>query len=236
APFGECYLARPETGPEATEALEREREKLELLLEKTRRRLADDGFRARAPPAVVREAEEKARELADRLRRIDEHLNPRGSEPRRHDAPHSPKARSARRPAADPPSAPPAIESVALVQGKAAHPALGLGLWGLGRWKTEDEARTKATIARAVERGVRWFDTAEVYGGGRSERVLGDVLARTARADPPFFLATKVSWEHLRPSQLRAALVNSLERLGRPSVDEYLVHAPDDRVPLAQTM
>ncbi|EQD51239.1 Aldo/keto reductase, partial [mine drainage metagenome] len=115
-------------------------------------------------------------------------------------------------------------------------PPSGSGVWGLGRWKTEDEARTKATIARAVERGVRWFDTAEVYGGGRSERVLGDVLARTARADPPFFLATKVSWEHLRPSQLRAALVNSLERLGRPSVDEYLVHAPDDRVPLAQTM
>ncbi len=79
APFGECYLARPEAGAQATEALEREREKLAALWEKTRRRLADETFRARAPPEVVREAEEKARELADRIRRIDDHLSPRGS-------------------------------------------------------------------------------------------------------------------------------------------------------------
>ncbi len=81
APFGECYLARPAAGPAATETLAREREMLAALLAKTRGRLADEGFRARAPPAVVREAEEKARELADRLRRIDEHLSPSGSEP-----------------------------------------------------------------------------------------------------------------------------------------------------------
>ena len=74
APFGECYLERPPASGEETQALEREREKLHGLLEKTRGRLADEGFRARAPPAVVREAEEKARDLEERLRRIDEHL------------------------------------------------------------------------------------------------------------------------------------------------------------------
>jgi len=47
---------------------------------------------------------------------------------------------------------------------------------------------------------------------------------------------TKVSWEHLRPNQVRAALVGSLERLGRGAVDLYLIHAPDPRVPLAETM
>ena len=75
APLGECYLARPSDSPSATEALEREREKLSQLLDKTRARLDDPGFRSRAPPEVVRETEEKARDLAERRRRIDEHLN-----------------------------------------------------------------------------------------------------------------------------------------------------------------
>jgi len=116
------------------------------------------------------------------------------------------------------------------------HPELGLGLWALGRWRDEDEARTKAALGRALEQGFRWFDTAEVYGNGRSERLLGDVLARSASGAAACFVTTKVSWEHLRPAQVRASLVNSLERLGIPRVDLYLVHAPDPHVPLAETM
>jgi myo-inositol catabolism protein IolS len=131
---------------------------------------------------------------------------------------------------------PASIGSLPLAAGKKAHPALGLGLWALGRWTAEDEARTKATIGRAWEAGLRWFDTAEVYGGGRSERVLGDVLQRAAPGGPEPFVVTKVSWEHLRPTQIRASLANSLERLGRTSVDLYLVHAPDAKVPLSETM
>jgi aryl-alcohol dehydrogenase-like predicted oxidoreductase len=128
------------------------------------------------------------------------------------------------------------IESIPLPVGTKGHPAIGLGLWGLGRWTPEDEARTKASVARAYERGIRWFDSAEVYGGGRSERVLGDVLHRSADAGNDAFVVTKVSWEHLRATQVRAALVGSLGRLGRASVDLYLVHAPDPHVPLAETM
>ncbi len=75
APVGEVFLARPpETERSDWEALLKEREKLDGLLRKTRDRLADPGFRERAPPAVVKEAEAKAAELADRLQRIDEHL------------------------------------------------------------------------------------------------------------------------------------------------------------------
>ncbi len=149
----------------------------------------------------------------------------------------SPKPPSRRRPARPPASPTSAsIESIPLPGSPKAHPAIGLGLWGLGRWDAEDEARTKATIGRAYEVGVRWFDTAEVYGNGRSERVLGDVLRRTASGAPDAFVVTKVSWEHLRPAQVRASLVNSLERLARESVDLYLVHAPDPHVPLEQTM
>ncbi len=151
-------------------------------------------------------------------------------------------ARSAKAPArrAHTPSTGPApvptIGSIPLIAGRKPHPALGLGLWALGRWTPTDEARTKATIGRAYERGFRWFDTAEVYGNGRSERILGDVLTRAQGGAPEAFVTTKVSWEHLRPAQVRASLINSLERLGRTSVDLYLIHAPDAKVPLAQTL
>ena len=81
APVGECYVARPAAATHGSEALAREREKLSGLLEKTRGRLADPGFRARAPPELVRETEEKALDLAERIRRIDEHIKPDGSGP-----------------------------------------------------------------------------------------------------------------------------------------------------------
>jgi len=130
----------------------------------------------------------------------------------------------------------PRIGTLPLPGGGRPHPELGLGLWNIGRWTVEDEARVKATIGHAFEAGLRWFDTAEVYGGGRSERILGEVLHRTGDRSREAFVTTKVSWEHLRPEQVRASLINSLERLALRSVDLYLVHAPDPHVPLAQTM
>lgn len=128
------------------------------------------------------------------------------------------------------------IGTIELPSGARPHPEIGLGLWALGRWSFEDEARTKATIGRAYERGMRWFDTAEVYGNGRSERVLGEVLARAPEGAPDAYVVSKVSWEHLRPAQVRAAVVQSLEKMARSALDLYLVHAPDPRVPISETM
>jgi aryl-alcohol dehydrogenase-like predicted oxidoreductase len=145
--------------------------------------------------------------------------------------PASPAKRAARSVPKDGP-----IGEIPLRGAKRAHPAFGIGLWNMARWTAEDEARMKATIGRAYERGLRWFDTAEVYGNGRSERLLGEVLRRTTGGAPDAFVVSKVSWEHLRSSQVRASLINSLERLGRRSVDLYLVHAPDAHVPLTETM
>ena len=71
---GEYFILRPAASVEDTETLRRERDKLAALLRKTRARLADPGFRERAPPAVIQEAEEKARELDERLKRIDANL------------------------------------------------------------------------------------------------------------------------------------------------------------------
>ncbi len=70
-PHGEYFLVRPAASLGPAGGLAREREKLQTILDRTRARLADEGFRARAPAHVVAEAEEKARELSDRIRRID---------------------------------------------------------------------------------------------------------------------------------------------------------------------
>jgi valyl-tRNA synthetase len=72
---GEFFLALPSEHSQAERAaLEREREKLSGLLTKTEQRLADAGFRDRAPPEVLKAAEEKVRDLTERVRRIQEHL------------------------------------------------------------------------------------------------------------------------------------------------------------------
>ena len=116
------------------------------------------------------------------------------------------------------------------------HPALGLGLFAMGRWKRDDEAKTRRTIVRALELGLRWFDTAEVYGAGRSERLLGDVLSRSGAISPPSFVVTKVWDEHARAEQVRGAVLGSLQRLGLPRVDLLLLHGPNRHVPIAETL
>lgn len=146
----------------------------------------------------------------------------------------SPRSRTRSPPKTPAPSI--AIDSVPISGTSKPHPEIGLGLWNLGRWTRQDELREESTASHAIEAGIRWLDTAEVYGAGRSERILGGVLARHAGISPEPFVASKVSWEHLRPAQVRAAIQGTLERLDRPMVDLYLVHAPDDRVPIADTM
>jgi valyl-tRNA synthetase len=81
-PEGEVFLPRS-AAPEGVEgeALEREREKLALLLSKSRDRLAEPGFRSRAPPEVVKGLEEKVEELERRIRTIEGHLPKAGAAP-----------------------------------------------------------------------------------------------------------------------------------------------------------
>jgi valyl-tRNA synthetase len=69
----EYFLERPAEAPGAAEGLARERAKLVDLLEKARRNLSDEGFRSKAPAHVVAEAEDKASELEERIKKIDGH-------------------------------------------------------------------------------------------------------------------------------------------------------------------
>ena len=103
-----------------------------------------------------------------------------------------------------------------------------------GRGDSEEEAF--AIMDAAWERGVRKFDTASSYGGGRSEQTIGSWLA--ARRPEGLRLTSKVfhPTHHgddsgLAPDRVRRVVHESLERLGVASVDRYLIHEPDPGTP-----
>ncbi len=125
--------------------------------------------------------------------------------------------------------------------------ALGCGNFGgvgsapafFGQGIPHDEAF--AIMDRAWEAGITWFDTGDAYGGGTSERWIGEWMA--ARGVRPR-LTTKVFHSTtgtpgdtgLAPDRIRRQLASSLERLGVDRVDYYLAHEPDDDVPLEETV
>jgi aryl-alcohol dehydrogenase-like predicted oxidoreductase len=99
-----------------------------------------------------------------------------------------------------------------------------------------------AIMDAAWENGIRWFDTADAYGGGRSEEFIGRWIA--ARRPEGLLLTTKVfnsvSGEPgdtgLRAERIRRELAGSLRRLGVEQVDLYLAHEPDPATPLEETV
>jgi aryl-alcohol dehydrogenase-like predicted oxidoreductase len=115
---------------------------------------------------------------------------------------------------------------------------LGVGTWAWGDKATwgmggYDPDLTEATIAEAweasVEGGVTLFDTAEVYGGGESERIIGKLLARDPDRRASLVLATKfmpMPYKLHVKGALRSALRRSIERMGVDHVDLYQIHGP----------
>jgi aryl-alcohol dehydrogenase-like predicted oxidoreductase len=104
-------------------------------------------------------------------------------------------------------------------------------VWGYGRGYTDSDLRTAFEIS--VNRGVRFFDTAEIYGGGRSEKLLGE-FTRAARARDDVLIATKFfpyPWRLRREAVVRA-LRKSLKRLGVEQVDLYQIHWPSPLMPV----
>jgi len=114
------------------------------------------------------------------------------------------------------------------------------GTWQAGKtgWVgVEDEAIIHAMQA-ALEAGITTFDTAEVYGSGYSEELVGKALGdRRTRV----ILATKVFANHLKASQVIEACENSLRRLQTDVIDLYQIHWPSgafnsEIVPIGETM
>ncbi len=116
-------------------------------------------------------------------------------------------------------------------------PILGLGTWGMGGRETPDKARdsdTVTAIRMAVELGLTHIDTAEYYGAGHAEELVGEAIDGMDREK--LFITSKVWHNHLHRDDLLRSMRASLERLGTDYVDLYLVHWPNPDVPLKVTM
>jgi aryl-alcohol dehydrogenase-like predicted oxidoreductase len=119
--------------------------------------------------------------------------------------------------------------------------AIGFGGWGIGgnghgnSYGPTDDQESLRAIRRALDLGCTFFDTADVYGWGHSEALLGQALA--GRRDE-VVLATKVGGDfyhggvrlNFSPEYIRFALTKSLERLRTDAVDLYQLHNPPESV------
>ncbi len=122
--------------------------------------------------------------------------------------------------------------------GTLAATVVGLGCNNFGG--RLDEAATAAVVHAAVDAGVTLFDTADIYGGTRSEEYLGRALGPRRDA---VLIATKfgvrIDDDHpggARADYVRRACEDSLRRLGTDRIDLYQLHFPDDSTPLDETL
>ncbi|MHB8571481.1 MAG: aldo/keto reductase [Candidatus Dormibacteria bacterium] len=114
---------------------------------------------------------------------------------------------------------------------------VGLGTWAIGGagWGPADDDDAVAAIRRAVDLGVNWIDTADIYGKGHSEELVARGLAGVSSE---VLVATKVCWNFadrpaeifgdLSPGHIRRACEASLRRLQRDHIDLYQLHHPGD--------
>jgi len=109
-----------------------------------------------------------------------------------------------------------------------------MGTWKIGSYSTSEErARQLQALRRGVELGINLIDTAEMYGAGRSEELVGEAV-KGIRKD--VFIASKVSPGNLRHDDVIRACRGSLCRLGTSYLDLYQVHWPNPSVPIRETM
>ncbi|MNV58417.1 General stress protein 69 [compost metagenome] len=106
-----------------------------------------------------------------------------------------------------------------------------------------DEENSRPIIKRALELGINFFDTANIYASGSSEEIIGRALKDYANRDE-IVLATKV-WGQMRPGPnggglsrkaIMSEIDNSLKRLGTDYVDLYIIHRWDYNTPIEETM
>ena len=122
---------------------------------------------------------------------------------------------------------------------------IGLGTWVFGgRWGGADDADSVAACHAALDAGVNWIDTADIYGQHRAERIVGKVLKE--RRDE-VIVATKCGvawtteptfriWREASADYIRAAVDRNLQALGIDEIDLYQVHWPVKSVPAEETM
>jgi len=122
---------------------------------------------------------------------------------------------------------------------------LGTMTYGTPEWRewVLDEQASRPFIKQALDAGINFFDTADMYSRGESERVVGKALTDYAQRDD-FVLATKVFMpmgngpndRGLSRKHIMSAIDGSLERLGTDHVDLYQIHRWDYDTPIEETM
>lgn len=116
-------------------------------------------------------------------------------------------------------------------------PVIGIGTWTIGGRLEADYSKDKEStesIRRSIELGYTHIDTAESYGGGHCEELVGKSIEGIDRKK--LFITTKVTNTNLRYNDLIDAARRSLERLKTDYIDLYLIHAPNSQVPIEETM
>jgi len=112
---------------------------------------------------------------------------------------------------------------------------------GEWKWTVDDEARGREVIDRAIDAGINFIDTANLYSTGDSERIVGEAI--DGRRDE-LVVATKVAGrmregpngEGLSRKHVLEQITHSLDRLGTDYVDLYYAHSWDDTTPIAETL
>src|SRR5688572_6315907 len=102
-----------------------------------------------------------------------------------------------------------------------------------------DEAATERVVSAALEAGITFFDTADIYGTTKSEEFLGRALAgrrHEAVVATKFGMAVDEQRKGARPEYVRQACEDSLRRLRTDFIDLYQLHQPDPQVPIADTL
>jgi diketogulonate reductase-like aldo/keto reductase len=117
-------------------------------------------------------------------------------------------------------------------------PVYGLGLWQMGGRLEEDDSNDATEIAAiraAIDAGVTHLDTAELYGAGHAEELLGQAIKGYDRQK--LFIATKVSSWNQSYENLHNSFQASIKRIGTDYIDLYLLHRyPEPGIPIADTM
>jgi aryl-alcohol dehydrogenase-like predicted oxidoreductase len=117
--------------------------------------------------------------------------------------------------------------------------SVGLGVWQWGDVKfwtygqDFDREDIDAVWRRNIEAGVNFIDTAEIYGKGASETIVGELLEETREE---LVIATKFFPTRDSPTSVRKAAMDSIKRLGVEAIDLYQVHWPPERMPIPDLM
>lgn len=116
-------------------------------------------------------------------------------------------------------------------------PAIGMGTWGIGGYYSADtigDNQAIRALRRGIELGMYLIDTAEMYSAGHAEEVVGEAIKPFPREQ--VFIVSKVLPENLHYGDVINAAEKSLRRLRTDWIDLYLIHFPNPRIPLTETM